>query len=184
MSSFLSSQKGFDILLETVDELMQMDVGLVILGKGHEEYENRFLDIQKKYPRKVSLEFEVNPGLAHKVVAGADIFLIPSLYEPCGLNQLCSFRYGTVPVVRATGGLGETVKPFNLETLKGNGFVFKEYSAQALLASIKQALSCYKKRDYWQKIMKAGLRENFSWDTAARKYAKLYQNALEIKRGG
>lgn len=184
MVSYMSSQKGFDILLEIVDKLMEMDVGLVILGKGHEEYENKFLDMQKKYPQKIALKFEINPGLAHKVVAGSDIFLIPSLYEPCGLNQLCSFRYGTVPVVRATGGLGETVKPFSLKTLRGNGFVFKEYSPQALLSVIKKALSCYKKPDHWQKIMEAGLRENFSWDTAARKYAKLYQNALEIKRGG
>jgi starch synthase len=184
MVSYLSSQKGFDILLHAVDELMEMDVGLVILGKGHEEYENRFLDVQKKYPEKMALEFEMSPVLAHKVVAGADIFLIPSLYEPCGLNQLCSFRYGTVPVVRSTGGLRETVKPFSLETLKGNGFVFQEYSPQALLTTVKQALSCYKKHDCWQKIMKAGLGENFGWETAAKKYARLYQNALEIKRGG
>ena len=184
MVSYLSSQKGFDILIEAIDELMEMDVGLVVLGEGDEKYENRFLNIQKQYPQKIAVRFETNPALAHKVVAGADIFLIPSLYEPCGLNQLCSFRYGTVPVVRATGGLGETVKPFSLKTLKGNGFVFKEYSSQSLLKTIKKALSCYKEPDLWQKIMEAGLNENFSWEYAARKYARLYQNALEMKRGG
>ena len=183
MVSYLSSQKGFDILIEAIDELMEMDVGLVVLGKGDEKYENRFLNIHKQYPQKIAVRFEMNPALAHKVVAGADIFLIPSLYEPCGLNQLCSFRYGTVPVVRATGGLGETVKPFSLKTLKGNGFVFRDYSSPALLKTIKKALSCYKEHGLWQKIMEAGLCENFSWESAARKYARLYQNALEMKRG-
>jgi len=182
--SYLSSQKGFDILLEAVDELMEMNVGLVVLGKGDERYESRFLKIQKKYPRKIAVKFDTNLALSHKVVAGADIFLIPSLYEPCGLNQLRSFRYGTVPVVRATGGLGETVKPFSPKTLKGNGFVFKEYSSRALLKTVKKALSCYKEPDLWQKIMEAGLCENFSWESAARKYARLYKNALEIKRRG
>lgn len=182
--SYLSSQKGFDILLEVVDELMEMNVGLVVLGKGDERYESQFLKIQKKYPRKIAVKFDTNLALSHKVVAGADIFLIPSLYEPCGLNQLRSFRYGTVPVVRATGGLGETVKPFSPKTLKGNGFVFKEYSSRALLKTVKKALNCYKEPDLWQKIMEAGLCENFSWESAARKYARLYKNALEIKRRG
>ena len=181
--SYLSAHKGFDILLEAVDKLMEMDVGLVVLGKGDEKYENQLSNIQKQYLRRMAAKFEMNLALAHKIVAGADIFLIPSLYEPCGLNQMCSFRYGTVPVVRATGGLGETVKPFNPNTLRGNGFVFKEYSSQALLEAVKKALSCYQSPAIWQKIMEAGLRENFCWKNAARKYARLYQNALGIKRG-
>lgn len=181
--SHLSSQKGFDLLLEAVDELMEMDVGLIILGKGDEKYENLFSGIQKQNSQKISVKFEINPALAHKVVAGADIFLVPSLYEPCGLNQFCSFRYGTVPLVRGTGGLGETVKPFNPETLKGNGFVFKEYSSEAMLETLKEALSIYKNPGLWQRVMEAGLRENFSWESVARKYLRLYQNALERKRG-
>lgn len=182
--SYLSSHKGFDILIEAMDEIMKMDVGLVILGKGDEKYESRFLDIQKQYPGKMAVKLEINPVLAHKVAAGADIFLIPSLYEPCGLNQLYSFRYGTVPVVRATGGLGETVRPFKTKTLKGNGFVFKEYSSTALLKTLRGALSCYAKPHLWQKIIKEGLRENFSWEAAARRYRRLYQSALEMKKGG
>jgi len=142
------------------------------------------LAIQKKYPGEVAVKFDLGPVLSHKIAAGTDISLIPSLYEPCGLNQLYSFKYGTVPVVRATGGLAETVKPFSRKTLKGNGFVFKEYSSRALLATLKKALSCYEEPELWQKIMQAGFRENFSWEKAAKKYAKLYQNALEIKRGG
>jgi len=184
IASYLSSQKGFDILLEAVPELMEMDVGLVVLGKGDEKYEILILNAQKQWPRKISVKFEISPALTHKIAAGADISLIPSLYEPCGLNQLYSFRYGTVPIVRATGGLGETVKPFNSKTLKGNGFVFKEYSYKALIKTVKKALNCYKNPDLWQKIMESGLRENFSWKTAARKYARLYQDALEIRRGG
>ena len=109
--------------------------------------------------------------------------LIPSLYEPCGLNQLYSFRYGTVPIVRATGGLGETVRPFSPKTMKGNGFVFKEFSPQALLKAIKKALSCYKEPFLWRKIMEAGFRENYSWENAAKRYGRLYRRALEIKKG-
>ena len=181
--SYLSYQKGFDILIEAMDELMTQDVGLVILGKGDEQYEKKFLELQSKYPKKLGVKLEMNPALAHKVVAGADIFLIPSLYEPCGLSQLYSFRYGTVPVVRGTGGLGETVRPFRAERLTGNGFVFRTYSARALLKALKEALSYYHQPRLWQQIIKAGLQEDFSWQAAARRYAKLYHKALVIKKG-
>ena len=127
---------------------------------------------------------DMNPSLLHKVAAGADIFLIPSRYEPCGLNQLYSFRYGSVPVVRATGGLRETVKPFNTKTLKGNGFMFREYSSTALVESVKQALHCYRKPKIWKKIIQNGLEEDFSWEHAAKRYVKLYERSLRIKRGG
>ena len=182
-ASYMTAHKGFDILFEAMDELMGMDVSLVVLGQGDEKYENKFLDFQKKYPNKIAVKIEMSPALAHKIAAGADIFLIPSLYEPCGLNQLYSFCYGTVPIVRATGGLGETVRAFNPKTLKGNGFIFKEFSPQALLKAIKKALSCYKEPSLWQKIMEAGFRENYSWENAAKRYGRLYQRALEIKKG-
>ncbi len=181
--SYMTAHKGFDILFEAMDELMKMDVSLVVLGQGDEKYENKFLDFQKKYPRKIAVKIEMSPALAHKIAAGADIFLIPSLYEPCGLNQLYSFRYGTVPIVRATGGLGETVKPFSSKTLRGNGFIFKEFSPHALLKAIKKALICYNEPSLWQKIIEAGFRENYSWENAAKKYGRLYQRALEIKKG-
>jgi len=181
--SFLSEQKGVDILLDAMDELMKMDVGLVILGQGEEPYEQKFLDMQRKYPGRVSVRLETNVALSHKVAAGADIFLIPSLYEPCGLNQLYSFRYATVPVVRATGGLAETVRPFNSKTISGNGFVFKTYSSRALLNAMKEALACYKEPKIWQKIVEEGIQQDFSWEKAARMYLKLYHRALEIKKG-
>ncbi|UCC39449.1 MAG: glycogen synthase [Candidatus Aminicenantes bacterium] len=181
--SYMTAHKGFDILFEAMDELMEMDVGLVVLGQGDENYENKFLDFQKKYPRKIAVKIEMSPALTHKIAAGVDIILIPSLYEPCGLNQLYSFHYGTVPIVRATGGLGETVKPFSLKTLRGNGFLFREFSPQALLKAVKKALRCYKEPALWKKIMEAGFREDYSWKNAAKRYRKLYQRALEIKKG-
>jgi starch synthase len=182
--SYLSAQKGMDLLIEAMDEIVKMDAGLVILGRGDEKYETRFLEIQKQYPQKISVKLEMNPSLAHKVAAGADMLLIPSLYEPCGLNQLYSFRYGTVPVARATGGLGETVEPFDAKGSKGNGFVFKEYTSLALLRAIKEALFFYAKPRLWKRIVHQGLEKNFSWETAARKYLRLYQSALEMKKGG
>ncbi len=182
--SYLSTQKGLDLLIEAMNELMEMKAGLVILGRGDEKYERQLSAVQKKYPGEVAVKFDLGSVLSHKIAAGVDISLIPSLYEPCGLNQLYSFKYGTVPVVRATGGLAETVKPFSRKTLKGNGFVFKVYSSRALLRTLKEALSCYEEPELWQKIMQAGFRENFSWEKAAIKYAKLYHSALEIKRGG
>jgi len=182
--SYLSAQKGLDILLEVMDEILKKDVGLVMLGRGDEIYQNKFLTIQAKYPGKFSVKLENNPALSHKIAAGADIFLIPSLYEPCGLNQLYSFRYGTVPVARATGGLGETIKPFDVKTKKGNGFVFKEFSSSALLEALEEALEYYAQPHLWQSIIRAGMKENFSWQKAARKYARLYKAALEMKKGG
>jgi starch synthase len=182
--SYMRTHKGFDILLDAMDELVRLDMSLVILGQGEEQYENQLIEIQRRYPEKVAVRLEMNPVLAHKMAAGADIFLIPSLYEPCGLNQLYSFRYATVPVVRGTGGLEETVHPFQPESSKGNGFVFREYSSSAMLEALKEALKYYKKPDLWKKILIAGMKENFSWDKAAKRYTNLYKKALEIKREG
>jgi len=181
--SYMRTHKGFDILLDAMDELVRLNMVLVILGQGEEQYENQLIEIQKKFSDKVAVRLEMNPVLAHKIAAGADIFLIPSLYEPCGLNQLYSFRYATVPVVRGTGGLAETVRPFHQETSKGNGFVFKEYSSAAMLQALKEALKYYKNVSLWKKILAEGLKKNFSWENAAKRYVRLYENALEIKRG-
>ncbi len=184
MTSYLTRYKGFDLLLEAMDELVKMDLGLIICGQGDEKYEKEFSRLQKKYHGKIGVRFEMSPVLSHKIVAGADIFLIPSLHEPCGLNQLYGFRYGTVPVARATGGLKETVKPFNLKTLRGNGFVFREYSSQEFLNALREALACYQKPGLWLKIMEQGFSQNFSWEIAARKYLRLYKRALASRRGG
>ncbi|MBN1222619.1 MAG: glycogen synthase [Candidatus Aminicenantes bacterium] len=184
IASYMTANKGFDILLEAVDDLMRLDIGLVILGQGDEMVEKMLLKLHKKYPQKMGVKLESNPCLTHKIAAGADIFLIPSRYEPCGLNQLYSFRYGSVPLVRATGGLRETVKPFNAKTRKGNGFVFKEYTSRALLHAVLEAIRSYRMPRVWKTIMRNGLRENYSWEDAAKRYSGLYQRALKIKRGG
>ena len=182
--SYMRAHKGFDILLDAMEELVRLDMALVILGQGEDQYENQLIEIQRKHPDKVAVRLEMNPALAHKIAAGADVFLIPSLYEPCGLNQLYSFRYATVPVVRGTGGLEETVRPFHPSTSKGNGFLFKEYSSAAMIAALKEALKYYKKPELWRKILSEGMKENFSWDNAARRYLYLYRTALDIKMGG
>lgn len=181
--SYMRTHKGFDILLDAMKELVHMDMALVILGQGEEQYENQLIEIQKKHPGKVAVRLEMNPVLTHKIAAGADIILIPSLYEPCGLNQLYSFRYAAVPVVRGTGGLGETVRPFQQTTSKGNGFVFKEYSAAAMLEALREALGYYEKADLWKKIQAEGMKGNFSWVNAARRYRLLYKTALDLRKG-
>jgi starch synthase len=182
--SYMRTHKGFDILLDAMEELLRLDMALVILGQGEEQYENQLIEIQRKHPDKVAVRLEMNPALTHKIAAGADIFLIPSLYEPCGLNQLYSFRYATVPVVRGTGGLEETVRPFQPTTSTGNGFVFKEYSSGAMLTALKEALKYYKKPNKWKKILAEGLKENYSWDKAARRYRHLYKSAFDMKKTG
>jgi starch synthase len=182
--SYFSRFKGFDLLIEAIDEIARMEMGLAIAGAGDEQYEKLVADLPKKYPGKVGVKLGMTPALAHKITAGADMFLIPSFYEPCGLNQFYSFRYGTVPVVRATGGLKETVRPFDALTLKGNGFVFKDYTVRDLTEAVQKALECYRDPILWQKILEAGFQEKFAWESAAQKYIKLYQRALEAKRGG
>lgn len=182
--SYMSANKGFDILTDAIGKLLEMDLGIVIVGHGDEKYERALISIQKQHPQRMAVKLEMSPSLVHKVAAGADVLLVPSLYEPCGLNQMYSFRYGCVPVVRATGGLRETVKPFNAKTNTGNGFVFKDYSAQALVEAVKQAIEHYRKPRVWKRIMRNGLAEDFSWEHAAKNYKKLYLRSLQIKRGG
>lgn len=182
--SYLSSYKGFDILSEAVDELMKLDVSLVITGLGEDKYKNFFQEAQKLYPGRLAFKSELSTVYSHKIAAGADIMLIPSLYEPCGLNQLYSFRYGTVPVVRTTGGLREMVKPYGDNNDVGNGFIFKDYSAEALTKVIKEAVSFYKKPLIWRRIIENGFSKDYSWYKAARKYERLYQKIINLKRGG
>ena len=161
-----------------------MDVSLVITGLGEDKYKNFFQEAQKLYPGRLAFKSELSTVYSHKIAAGADIMLIPSLYEPCGLNQLYSFRYGTVPVVRTTGGLREMVKPYGDNNDVGNGFIFKDYSAEALTKVIKEAVSFYKKPLIWRRIIENGFSKDYSWYKAARKYERLYQKIINLKRGG
>lgn len=180
-SFYFSERKGIDLLLGAMDELMKMDLGVVILGKGEDIYERALLSVVKKYPHRLGVRFDWSPALIHKLAAGVDIFLVPSLSEPCGLNQLYGFRYGAVPVVRTVGGLQETVRHVNPRTGQGTGFVFKEYTPSALVKTVQEAIKCYHRPHLWKKIVLQGARLNFSWEIPAKKYLRLYHRAL--KRG-
>jgi starch synthase len=179
--SRLAAQKGFDILAEAVDKLMELGFHIVLLGTGDAVYEKQFAEIGKKHKGRFGVKIAFDNALAHKIEAGADMFLMPSRYEPCGLNQMYSLKYGTIPVVRATGGLDDTIKEFDIKTGKGNGFKFVEYSSGALVTAMKKALEVYRNREFWIKLVKNGMSEDFSWEKSARTYENIYQRALARK---
>ncbi len=172
MISRLADQKGFDILSAAMPELMKLDVGFVILGSGELKYQKLLEDLASRYPGKLSVNMAFDNTLSHMIEAGCDMLLMPSKYEPCGLNQIYSLRYGTIPVVRATGGLDDTVRDYNGRN--GNGFKFKEYSSKALINKVKEAISAYKDKKAWEKLQKNAMKEDFSWESAARKYIDIY----------
>ncbi len=174
----LAEQKGLDILLEAVPRLMRTGIRLVILGQGDEAYARAVRSLGRDYPGKIGVKVGFDPVLAHKIEAGADMFLMPSRFEPCGLNQMYSLKYGTIPIVHAVGGLADTVSAFDPQTGKGNGFKFCNYSASALLKEVRRALILYKDQDLWKRLMKNAMRSDFSWITAARSYHQLYTKTL------
>ena len=173
--SRLTDQKGFDLIAYVMDELCQDNIQLVILGTGEERYENMFRHFDWKYNGKVSANIYYSEALSHKIYASCDAFLMPSLFEPCGLSQLMSLRYGTVPIVRETGGLKDTVWPYNEFEGTGTGFSFANYNAHEMLATIRYAERIYydHKRD-WNKIVERGMKADFSWNVSAKKYQEMY----------
>ena len=177
--SRFARQKGFDLIAGVAEELMAMDLYIVALGTGEPEYEDLFRDLAAKYPDKFLVKIAYDNTLAHQIEAGADMFLMPSRYEPCGLNQIYSMKYGTVPVVRATGGLDDTVEPFDGKT--GTGFKFSEYAPEALLATIRQALEVYRQPKAWRQLIHNGMRKDFSWLGSAKQYVKIYQALHKAK---
>lgn len=176
--SRLADQKGFDWLSDIFDTLMKKDLVFVLLGVGDDKYHKFFTKMQKKYPNKVSVHLKFDDQLAHQIIAGSDMFLMPSKFEPCGLTQLYSLKYGTVPIVNATGGLVDTVTSFDNTTSKGNGFVMEKPTEKELLEKINQALELYTDDKKWQKLMKVGMRDDFSWQSSAKKYVQLYSKCL------
>lgn len=182
MISRLADQKGFDLLVEIIDELFTMDVGFVLLGTGEQKYHDIFREIGKRYPKKAGIRIAYDDRLAHKIEAGADIFLMPSRYEPCGLNQIYSLRYGTIPVVRATGGLDDTIVNYDPLSGEGNGFKFEGYDAKEFLKKIKIAISFYSQPAHWEKIIKNAMAQDFSWHKSAEAYLSLYQKALDRRQ--
>ena len=174
--SRLTDQKGFDLIAYIIDELCQDDIQLVVLGTGEERYENMFRHFAWKYDKKVSANIYYSEEMSHKVYASCDAFLMPSLFEPCGLSQLMSLRYGTVPIVRETGGLRDTVEPYNEFEKTGTGFSFSNYNAHEMLGIIRYAEKIYyeRKRD-WNKIAERGMKKDFSWKNSAKQYEALYE---------
>jgi starch synthase len=165
--SRFAAQKGFDILADAAARLLQEEVNLVVLGSGDLPYETMFRALAEAYPQKVGLQVGYDTGLSHRIEAGADMFLMPSRYEPCGLNQIYSLKYGTVPVVRATGGLNDTIDG-------DTGFKFQDYSGDALLETVRMALRAYKDLDSWTRRMRRGMEKDFSWSASAGEYVGLY----------
>jgi starch synthase len=174
----LVAQKGFDLVREAADGLLRAGVVYVLLGSGARELEEFFRDWQRAHPDRVGVYLGFHNELAHKIEAGADMFLMPSRYEPCGLNQIYSLKYGTVPIVRATGGLDDTIEPFDPATRSGNGFKFVEYRADHLLAAVERALTVYADPSLWRACMENGMRADFSWDRSAAQYRELYERVI------
>ena len=175
--SRFADQKGFDLIAAIAHELMQEDVLLAVLGTGDRRYEDLFRALAQDLPGRIGLKVAYDNPTAHLIEAGGDMFLMPSRYEPCGLNQIYSLRYGTVPIVRATGGLDDTIESFDLQTGTGTGFKFTEYTGAALLDAIRQALHHYSNEGVWKRIQLNGMAKDFSWNTSAAEYAKLYEAA-------
>lgn len=176
MVTRLTEQKGLDLLEYAIDDLMRRDVQLTVLGAGDMHYSNMLSHAAWKYPGRVSLRFEYNEPLAHRYYAGADMFLMPSRFEPCGLSQMIAMRYGAIPIVRETGGLADTVPPYNKFTNEGMGFTFKRYDAPDMLGAIDRALSCYyDDPDAWKPLRERALCANFGWDRSAQRYLELYE---------
>jgi starch synthase len=172
--SRLTDQKGFDLIAAAADELVALDASWIMLGSGETRFEDLWRSLAARHPDRVSVRIGFDERLAHQIEAGSDMFLMPSRFEPCGLNQLYSLRYGTVPVVRATGGLDDTVTDVDEAGSKGTGFKFRDYTPAALLSALSRALAAYKDPAAWQQLQKRGMREDHSWDASAAEYVKLY----------
>jgi starch synthase len=179
--SRLVQDKGMDLLTCIMDELLQEDVQVVIVGTGDKEYEDALRHYAEQYPAKVSANILFDEELAHWVYAGSDIFVMPSRYEPCGLSQLIALKYGTIPVVRETGGLKDTVIPFVKKTMKGNGLRFLNFNAHELLFTIKRALSYYDATYLWEHLVHNAITSQYGWSRSAAAYLKLYKKILTKK---
>src|SRR5450755_1408634 len=179
--SRFAAQKGFDLITQIMERLAREEMIIVALGNGDKTYEDMFLRLSKQFPQKIAVKVAYDNAIAHKIEAGSDMFLMPSKYEPCGLNQIYSLKYGTVPIVRATGGLDDTIEPWDARSGKGTGFKFTEYNGESLLLTIKQALTAYRDQTSWQALMRNGMNKDFSWNASAREYGKIYDRVKQLR---
>lgn len=183
-------QKGFDLMAEVFNQLIALDAQWIILGSGEDRYEQMAAAMERAAPDRIWTYIGFSNELAHQIEAGSDIFLMPSRFEPCGLNQMYSLKYGTVPIVRKTGGLADTVKDWDEykwdhNSEEGNGFVFKDSTGQSMLSTIWRCVHAYYNYpDVWKKIQQNGMSRDFSWKVSAKKYIELYQRAINKKRIG
>jgi starch synthase len=182
MVTRLFDQKGCRLLAEAAEELFALDLGLVLLAVGEASYQKLFLELQAKHPSRFGLKLGFDPVLSHKIFAGCDMFLIPSLYEPCGLTQMFGLKYGTIPVVRATGGLQDTVVDPNEAHSPGTGFKFNRFHKDELIAAVRRAIEAFRNRDIWQAMMRKAMAQDFSWERSAREYIDVFGQAMEAKR--
>ena len=183
--SRLALQKGIDLIVDILPKLLEMDVQMVALGSGDPSYQALLTGLSERYRDKLAVRFAFDEGLAHRIEAGADLFLMPSRYEPCGLNQLYSLRYGTVPVVRKTGGLADTVVPYLPDVqsaARATGFSFEKPEPEVLLSTLFLALRVYRDKEEWTALMKRGMKQDFSWRRSAKQYVELYERALALPK--
>jgi starch synthase len=178
MISRIVEQKGYTLLLDALEQLMELDLQIIILGTGDKKLEKQILAIQKKNKDKISLNQAFDETLAHMIEAGSDFFLMPSAYEPCGMNQMYSLKYGTIPIVYNVGGLAETITEYNALENSGNGFVFEKYNVRDLVRAVKRAIKVYKKKDTWNTLQLKAMDEDFSWNKSAEQYLKIYNSIL------
>jgi starch synthase len=181
--SRFAAQKGFDLISQIADRLAREEMIVVALGAGDKQYEEMFQRLHKQFPQKIAVKVAYDNAIAHKIEAGSDMFLMPSKYEPCGLNQIYSLKYGTVPIVRATGGLDDTIEPWDPRTGKGTGFKFTEYKGEALLLTIREALRAFRDQSSWQTLMRNGMNKDFSWNASAKEYARVYDRVRLMRAG-
>lgn len=181
MVSRLADQKGFDLIKEKLPELMKENLQLVVLGSGEKKYEDLFTRAASKYKKRVGAHIGFDENLAHLIEAGSDLFLMPSKYEPCGLNQMYSLAYGTLPIVRSTGGLADTVEDIDAHPKGGTGFVFDAYTGEAMLDAVQRAVRAFGNRKLWEAAMKRGMEKDFSWTASATQYIDLYKQLLKKK---
>ena len=186
MISRLTNSKGFDILGNAIDHILDLGVQFVLMGTGDQHYHDLFSRMVQQYPHQAAIFLTFNAALARRIYAGGDMFLMPSRVEPCGTGQLEAMHYGSVPIVRATGGLADTVQDYDPTTGQGTGFVFQPYDRWALFAAIVRAIETFRHRDLWRQIQVSGMRADFSWERSALKYVDLYQRAIasRISRPG
>ncbi|HKF67157.1 MAG TPA: glycogen synthase GlgA [Vicinamibacterales bacterium] len=184
MISRMVDQKGFDLIEQVAEDLSRLDATFVVLGTGDARYQDLWTKLAARHPLRIAAHIGFDEGLAHLIEGGADIFLMPSRFEPCGLNQMYSLRYGTLPVVRAVGGLADTVRNYSPADPDSTGFAFTDYTGQALLEALRRALALYREPGRWRAVQRAAMGEDNSWDHSAREYVTIYEKAIEAGVGG